>query len=569
MSRSSLSYAHTGGDEPLIGLPIYTFLREEADAWWKREAAVFLQQGIRLTYAEFFERVDEVAAGLLALGVERGDRVGIWATDNLEWILVQIATARVGAILVNINPAYRVRELEHALKAARIQTLFLIPTFRSSRYADMVREVLPEVENCAPDELKGESLPDLEHVVVYDPAGAMATRRPAAGFLLWKELLALGRNVTKEELDERSNSLDADDPINIQFTSGTTGFPKPVVLTHHNILNNALVVGRQLGFTQWDRLCVPVPFYHCFGMVVSNLCCLARGATIVVPAEHFNPVEVLRAIASERCTALHGVPTMFVAVLEVPDFASYDLSTLRTGIMAGAPCPPELMKRVMGEVGCREILIGFGQTEAAPITHMTRKDDAFEARVYTVGTTSFHQESKVVDPQTGEIVPIGQEGEVCFRGYNVMRGYFDMPEATRDVIDDAGWLHSGDIAVMDQDGYLKITGRLKEMIIRGGENIYPAEIEAYLYEHPKTALVAVFGVPDKKYGEEICAWIQLKEGVDATPEEFQAYVKQGMAHYKVPRHVRLVTEFAMTVTGKMQKFRMREIMAKALGSPCA
>jgi len=325
-------------------------------------------------------------------------------------------------------------------------------------------------------------------------------------------------------------------------------------------------VGRQLGFTQWDRLCVPVPFYHCFGMVLSNLCCLCRGATIVVPEEHFDALAVVKAVDAERCTALHGVPTMFAAVLEVPEIEKYDLSTLRTGLMAGAPCPPELMRRVMGEMGCREILIAFGQTEAAPVTHMTSKDDSFEARVYTVGQTSAHQESKVVDTATGDILPVGQDGEICIRGYNVMRGYFELTQATNETIDDGGWLHTGDVGVMDEDGYLKITGRLKELIIRGGENIYPAEIEAFLYEHPKVALVGVFGIPHEKYGEEIGAWIQLKEGVEAEPEEFRAYIKKGMAHFKVPRHVRLVDTFPMTVTGKMQKFRMTELMAKELAA---
>lgn len=542
------SYCHVGGLLPLLGVPIHDFLAGVAARFPDRDAVVSIPQDVRLTYGAFFREASRLAKGLMAIGVARGDRVGIWSTDNVEWVLLQVATAQVGAVLVNINPANKAPELEHAMRAARVQTLFLEPEFKTSRYAEMARAL---------------RVPDLERLVIFDPAGP--ARRPSAAFLTWQEVMGRGEaEVTDAALAARSATLEADDPINIQFTSGTTGAPKPVVLTHMNILNNGWFAGEVLGFTEKDRLCVPVPFYHCFGMVVSNLACLTRGAAIVIPAPHFEAGATLHAIESERCTAVHGVPTMFVAELERPDFKRFDISSLRTGIMAGAPCPPELVRRVIDEMGCRELLIGYGQTEASPITHLTRPGDSFERRVNTVGTNLPHQEVKVVDPKTGALLPVGAQGEVCFRGYHVMRGYYGMEEATRRTIDAAGWLHSGDLGVMDAEGYLRITGRLKDMIVRGGEKIWPAEIEAWFGRHPDVAQAAVFGVADPRWGEEVGAWVQLHEGSRLTVEELRAYAQKGLAHYKIPRYLRIVREFPLTVTGKIQKFRMREIVEAEL-----
>ncbi len=560
------SYASLGSETPLIGLPIYAFLAEVAARNPQAEAVVSRHQGVRLTYSAFFREVDRLAKGLATLGIGKGTRVGIWAVNNVEWILLQVATARRGAVLVNINPAYRSAELEHAMVAANVECLFLMPAFRKSHYVEMVRELCPEAETSSPTQLRCARLPDLRHLVVFDPANPARTERPAPGFLTWPEVLAQGARVTDDDLIDTDAGIDVDDPINIQFTSGTTGFAKPVVLTHHNLLNNAFFVAEELGFSEQDRLCVPVPFYHCFGMVMSTLACLSHGSTLVLPAPHFDPVATLATIEQERCTALHGVPTMFVAELGVADFESYDLRSLRTGIMAGAPCPPELMRRVIDEMGCREILIAYGQTEASPATHITRSTDSFERRVETVGTNLPHQEVKVVDPQTGMTVSVGIQGELCFRGYHVMRGYYGCEEATRQAIDEAGWLHSGDLGVMDADGYVRITGRLKEMIIRGGENIYPAEVEVLLSTHPKIAQAAVFGIPDDRLGEEVGAWIQLHEGETVETDELRAWAAEKLTHFKVPRYLRIVQDFPMTVTGKIQKFRIREIVEGELAT---
>ena len=559
-SSVARSYLHRGGDRPLIGDTIDRFLAAVAARYPQNEAIVSTSQGERLTYVDLDQQVERLARGLVSLGIGRGIRVGIWSTDNLEWVILQLATARIGAVLVNINPAYRVHELEHALHLARVQALFLIPAFRSSDYLGMLEELAPELRTQEADHLAIARLPSLRRAVVYDPGGV--ADRPALGYLTWNEVLQRGRSVSTDEIRRRASELDPDDPINIQFTSGTTGFPKAVVLTHHNILNNAFFVAEASRFSPADRLCVPVPFYHCFGMVVSTLGCLTHGATLVIPAPHFEAGSVLRAIEIERCTAVHGVPTMFVAELEHADFDSFDLSTLRTGIMAGAPCPPALMRRVIDEMGISELLIGYGQTEASPVTHTTRLEDSFERRIGTVGTNLQHQEVKIVDVKSGEIAPRGQQGEVCFRGYHVMRGYFEQPEATREAIDRAGWLHSGDLGVMDEDGYLSLTGRIKEMIIRGGENIYPAEIEALYYRHPKVAEVAVFGIPDTRLGEEVGAWIRLHENETATPEELVAFAKGSIAHFKVPRHVWVVDELPTTVTGKIQKFKIVETVKR-------
>ncbi|MFO0828425.1 MAG: AMP-binding protein [Phycisphaerales bacterium] len=560
------SYAHCGGQEPLIGLTIDEYLRGVIERFPDREAVVSVPQKERVTYRQLDERVQEVARALLRLGIAHGDRVGIWATDNLEWILLQLATARVGAVLVNVNPAYRISELRHAMRLAQVNALFLMPKFRSSDYVGMIRELVPEAETSEPHALSSQLLPDLRRVVVFDPDDTDRTQRWAPGFMTWKEFLADGLSLPDSAIDERAATLDPDDPINIQFTSGTTGFPKAVVLTHHNILNNGYFIGQAMEFTERDRLCVPLPFYHCFGMVVSNLAALTHGACVVIPAPHFDVGATLKAIATERCTAVHGVPTMFNAELEHPDFKSYDLSSLRTGIMAGAPCPPELMRRVMNEMGCTGILIGYGQTECSPIATLTKAKDSIEHRTETVGLPIPHQECKVVDLATGRTAPRGVAGEICFRGYHVMRGYYAQPEETKKAIDERGWLHSGDLGVMREDGYVAITGRLKDMIIRGGENIYPAEVEAFYYEHPDVEEIAVFGVPDEAMGEEVGAWVRCanghQNGVSLDPDTLRAWAKGKISHYKIPKFFWFVSSFPMTVTGKIQKNRIRDAVKR-------
>ena len=532
----------------------------------EREALVSVPQRLRWTYERLDREVSRAAKALIASGIENGDRVGIWSTDNAEWVAMQLATARIGAILVNINPAYRTDELAHALSKTRLRSLVMIPRFKSSNYVGMIRELCPQLDKERAGALAPRGFPDLRSVVLFDPADSSETERPAPGFTVWSDFLKRGEGVPESELAARRLAIDPDDPVNIQFTSGTTGRPKAATLTHHNVLNNAYFLGDAMRFSEEDRLCVPVPFYHCFGMVVSNLVCLTRGACIVIPSPHFDSEAVLQTVQNERCTALHGVPTMFVAELERDDFSSFDLSSLRTGIMAGAPCPPELVRRVIDDMGLREILIAYGMTESSPVTHVTSREDTFEHRVETVGTNLPHQEVKVTSPESGETAPVGSPGEVCFRGYHVMKGYWDDEEATRQVIDDSGWLHSGDIGIIDESGYLSITGRLKEMIIRGGENIYPAEIEAFYHTHPKVMNVAVFGVPDEKMGEEVGAWMKLHDGDTADPEELRQFAKGKIAHYKVPRFVWIVEEFPMTVTGKIQKFRIQQIVREKLAA---
>jgi fatty-acyl-CoA synthase len=542
----------------LLGATIPERFAGVAARWADREAVVGLPQRRRLSYAGLAAAIDELARGLVAIGFGRGDRIGVWSTNNVEWLLIQMATARIGAVLVNVNPAYRPNELAYALEKSEVQALFTIPGFRGSDYVGMLRTLVPELERADAGALRCDAFPALRRVVVYDPATPSDTRRPAPGFTLWAEVIDAAPGIPPAQLDDITATLDIDDPINIQYTSGTTGFPKAVVLTHHNILNNAWFAAHALHFTESDRLAVPVPFYHCFGMVLANLLCLAVGACIVIPCEHFEPGAVLRAVSAERCTALHGVPTMFIALLDDPEFGRGDLTSLRTGIMAGAPCPPELMRRVMTDLHCPEILIGYGETEASPLTHLTSRDDSLERRVETVGRNLPHQEVKVVDPETRATVALGEIGEICFRGYHVMQGYYADPGATAEAVDEHGWLASGDLGTMDAEGYVRITGRLKEMIIRGGENIYPREIEDLLFTHPKVAEAAVFGVPDEFYGEEVAAWIQLHPGEEATEDEIRAFLGPRLAHFKVPRSIRFVTEFPMTVTGKLRKFRMRE-----------
>jgi len=553
------SYFHRGGDTPLLGDTIPENFAKVVDQFPHNEAIVSLPQNRRLSYAQLMQEVDKVARGLLGMGFGKGNRLGVWATNNLEWLLLQLATARIGVVLVNMNPAYRVRELAYALKRSEVEFVVSIPAFRSSDYIAMLVELLPELKSTAPGEFTNSEFPFLRRIVVYDPVDPVATPRPHSGFNTWGELLEAAGTVSQADLNKATAELDMDDPINIQYTSGTTGFPKAVVLTHHNILNNGWFTAKAMHFSEQDRLCIPVPFYHCFGMVVANLAYLTCGGCGVIPSEHFDAGATLKAIADERCTAIHGVPTMFIAELEHPDFNSFDLSSLRTGIMAGAPCPPELMKRVMTDMHCSEILIGYGETEASPITHLTTRDDSLERRTETVGRNLPHQEVKVVDNQSGRTLPLGETGEICFRGYHIMRGYYGDDEATAKALDEKGWLFSGDLGVMDADGYVSITGRLKEMIIRGGENIYPREIEDYIFTHPKVSEVAVFGLPDEFYGEEIMAWIQLHAGESATEEEIREFCKGHIAHFKIPKYIRFVKEFPMTVTGKLQKYRMREI----------
>ncbi|MDP1644053.1 MAG: AMP-binding protein [Thiobacillus sp.] len=565
MPQLTQSYCHRGGDTPLLGATIPEHFASIVAAHADREAVVSLPQQRRLSYAQLAQEVDRLARGLLGLGYGKGDRIGIWSTNNVEWLQLQMATARIGAVLVNINPAYRAHELEYSLKRSEVQGLFLIPSFRSSDYVAMLCGLMPELLS-GETELHSDALPMLRRVVLYDPARAEMTVRLHPGFTLWQEVLAAGVDISPQQLVDATAALDRDDPINIQYTSGTTGFPKAVVLSHHNLLNNAWFSARAMHFTEADRLVVPVPFYHCFGMVLANLLCLSAGACEVIACEHFDAGVVLQAVHQERCTAIHGVPTMFIAELEHPRFGEFDLTSLRTGIMAGAPCPPALMKRVMGEMHCAEILIGYGETEASPLTHLTSRDDDFQRRIETVGTNLPHQEVKIIDIQSGQTVPCGAVGEICFRGHHVMRGYYGDADATRKAIDEAGWLHSGDLGSMDGDGYVRITGRLKDMIIRGGENIYPAEIEEFLFTHPKVAQVAVFGVPDPFYGEEVMAWVQLRAGQSTSEDELKAFCQGQIAHFKIPRYIRFIEEFPTTVTGKLQKFRMREMAAEQLGA---
>lgn len=564
MVYPSKSYYHRGGTEPLLGATIPEHLAAIATKFPQRWAVIAKPQNRRLTYQQLADEIDVVARAIYAIGYRKGDRIGVWATNNIEWILLQMATARIGIILVNINPAYRSRELTYALQRSQVQGLFVIPCFRSSDYIEMLVTLIPELKQIQHGKLDLKDFPALRHIVVYDPGNPEQTVCDYPGLMTWQQFMAGASSVQIEILNNITASLDRDEPINIQYTSGTTGFPKAVVLTHHNILNNAYFSAHAMRFTKQDKLCIPVPFYHCFGMVLSNLLCFSVGACAVIPCEYFDAEQVLQTVADEQCTALHGVPTMFIAQLEHPRFPEFDLTSLRTGIMAGAPCPPALMIRVMEKMHCQEILIGYGETEASPLTHLTDRNDSLASRTETVGRNLPHQEVKVVSTHTGETVPLGEIGEICFRGYHIMRGYYGQSEKTAEAIDEAGWLHSGDLGTMDENGYVRITGRLKEMIIRGGENIYPREIEDYLFTHPKVAEVAVFGIPSDYYGEEVMAWIQLHEGEEASEQEIRDYCQDNIAHFKIPKYIWFVKEFPMTVTGKVQKFKMREMAIKAM-----
>lgn len=533
------SHARGPMDVPLIETTIGEALEAAARQWGDHVALVSRHQGLRFTWAELDAEVDRVACGLLDRGVGKGDRVGIWAPNCAEWTVIQFATAKIGAILVNINPAYRTSEVEYALNKVGCSVLVTASTFKTSDYIAMLRELIPA------------KLPDLRLAVSLGAA-------EHDGFLPWSALRA---RVDRVRLEAVAATLDRHDAINIQFTSGTTGFPKGATLTHRNILNNGYFAGRQIGLTPSDAICIPVPLYHCFGMVLGNLASLTSGAAMVYPGEAYDPALALEAVQAEGCTALYGVPTMFITILNRPDLETYDVSTLRTGIMAGATCPVATMRAVMDRLNMREVTIGYGMTETSPLTTQTATDDPLEERVGTVGRVHPHAEAKVVDPG-GETLPIGEQGEYCSRGYAVMQGYWNDPEKTAEAIDGEGWMHSGDLATMDASGYVRITGRIKDMIIRGGENIYPREIEEFLLTHPAVADAQVFGVSDEKYGEEVCAWIIAKPGVDLSAETVLEHCRGRIAHYKVPRHIRVVEAFAMTVTGKAQKFEMRKIMER-------
>jgi fatty-acyl-CoA synthase len=554
--RDGISYVRGATDAPLSEATIGAFLADAASRFPDRPAVVFREQGVRWSWREFAAEVDVLAAGLLALGVRRGDRVGIWSPNRVEWLLTQFATARIGAILVNINPAYRLAELEYALNKVGCTLLVAAERFKASAYVEMLQEIAPELADHAPGALHAARVPALRTVV------SMAAVAPR-GMLGFAELMARGREAHDvARLDALGATLAADDPINIQFTSGTTGSPKGATLTHRNVVNNARSIARVMKLGEQDALCIPVPLYHCFGMVLAVLACVSAGAKMVFPGEAFEPGATLAAVADERCTALHGVPTMFIAELDHPEFARFDLGSLRTGIMAGSPCPIETMKRVVSTMHMAEVTIAYGMTETSPVSFQSTTTDTLEKRTTTVGRIQPHLEAKIVDP-LGAIVPVGVTGELCTKGYSVMQGYWGDEAKTAEVIVD-GWMHTGDLATLDEDGFCNIVGRLKDMLIRGGENIYPREIEEFLFRHPKIQSVQVFGVPDAKYGEEVCAWVVLRAGEAMTDDELREFCRGQIAHYKVPRYVRFVDALPMTVTGKVQKFVMRDQMIEEL-----
>ena len=553
------SYVHGASDVPLLGQTVGANLAATAARFPDRPALIVPARGVRWTYADLLARAENFAAGLLALGLEPGDRVGIWSPNNPEWVVTQFATALAGLILVNINPAYRLAELDYALNKVGCRALVTATAFKTSDYIGMLNTLAPELARSAPGALHAARLPDLRSVIQIGGP-------PAAGALPFAAVT--GDAAARARLAGIGPLLQFDDPINIQFTSGTTGTPKGATLTHHNILNNGYFIGEAMRLSEQDRLCIPVPLYHCFGMVLGNLACTTHGAAMVYPGEGFDPLATLRTVAEERCTGLHGVPTMFIAELDHPEFRSFDLSSLRTGIMAGSPCPIEVMRRAVAEMHLSEITIAYGMTETSPVSFQTTADDPLERRVSTVGRIHPHVEVKIVDAE-GRVVPRGSPGELCTRGYLVMQGYWGDPERTAEAIDAARWMHTGDLATIDAEGYCNIVGRIKDMIIRGGENVYPREIEEFLYRHPDIQDVQVFGVPDARYGEEIAAWIRPRPGAALTAEAVVAFCAGQIAHYKVPRHIRLVDEFPMTVTGKVQKYLMRERMAAELGVTAA
>jgi fatty-acyl-CoA synthase len=555
------SYVCGVADAPLLGDTIGRSLDLAARRWANREALVSMSHGVRWTWQELSERVDALAAGFLALGLTPGDRIGVWSLNRPEWTLTQFAAAKAGLILVTINPAYRLSELEFALAKVGCAGIVTATAFKTSHYMEMLDTLLPELAKSQPGELNAARLPRLRAVIqVGGPK--------AAGTIAFEDVARMGGARHRDMLAILAKALQFDDAVNIQFTSGTTGSPKGVMLTHHNILNNGYFVGRAMRLTENDRICIPVPLYHCFGMVMGNLASVTCGATMVYPGEGFDPLATLQTVAQEKCTALYGVPTMFIAELDHPEFAKFDLASLRTGIMAGAPCPIEVMKRVNEQMNMRDVTIAYGMTETSPVSFQSATDDPLERRVSTVGRIHPHVEVKVVDLE-GRVVPRGERGELCTRGYSVMLGYWDEVEKTADVLDANGWMHTGDLAVIDAEGYCNIVGRIKDMVIRGGENLYPREIEEFLYRHPKIQDVQIFGVADDRYGEELCAWIRVRSGETLTPEEIRAFCQGQIAHNKIPRYIEFVDEFPMTVTGKIQKFLMRDAVEERLGLKAA
>ncbi len=558
--RTERQWSYTNGtsDTPLLGLTIGDLFDQTVEKYPDNPALISRQQQIRLTYRELQAQVNQCAKGLMQLGVQKGQCIGIWSPNRAEWCVTQFATSKIGAILVNINPSYRLNELEYALKQSGCSAIVIAPLFKTSNYTEMLYILAPELNQCDPGKLKSAKLPDLTTVVRLG-----SEQMP--GMFNWNELMDMGTAVNDQQLNERQQEQEFDDPINIQYTSGTTGFPKGATLSHHNILNNGYFMAELQNFTHNDRLCIPVPLYHCFGMVMGNLGCVTHGATMIYPSEGFEPLAVLQTVQDEKCTALYGVPTMFIAELDHPDFATFDLTSLRTGVMAGSSCPIEVMKKVNTLMNMREVEICYGMTETSPVSTQTRIDAPLDKRVSTVGVVHPHLEIKIIEPTTGKVVPIGETGELCTRGYSVMLGYWNNPEATAGAIDQARWMHTGDLATMDEEGYINIVGRIKDMVIRGGENVYPREVEEFLYTHPKISDVQVIGVPDPKYGEEMMAWVKVKPGEQVTAEELQEFCRGQIAHYKIPRYFKFVDSFPMTVTGKIMKFQMREQSTQELG----
>ncbi len=534
---SNLSYSSGASQYPLLGETIGENLRNTVAKYPQQEALVCVDQNYRATYTEFYSQTEQIAKSLIAIGLQKGDRVGIWAPNRAEWTLLQYATARVGMILVNLNPAYRENELEFVLNQAEISAVFAALSFKTSEYKVMLNNVKDNAKS-------------LKHIIIFEEN--------------WDNFLIEGEEISTSEVHQIEQAVQFDDAVNIQYTSGTTGFPKGVTLTHHNLLNNGFFIGVRLNYTHRDRVCIPVPFYHCFGMVIGNMACTSHGACMVIPSDSFDPAKTLNAVEMEKCTSLYGVPTMFIAELELPNFDRFDLTSLRTGVMAGSPCPIEIMKKVQAKMNMKEVSICYGMTETSPVSTQTIIGTPLEKQVSTVGTVQDHLEIKIIDPQTGDILPRGIAGEFCTRGYSVMQKYWNNPEATSQVIDENNWLHTGDLATMDVDGYINITGRIKDIIIRGGENISPKEIEDFLYEHESISDVQIIGVPSIKYGEEVMAWVKVKEGITVTEDELKVYCLS-IAHFKRPKYWKFVQEFPMTISGKIRKIEMREVSIKELG----